>query len=66
MRLSFIEVLCLAAIGTAMVELHDNHRFMRPGSSPATALATAAKPAADAGGARSPDVVNAVSTSSYR
>jgi len=66
-RLSLIEGLCLVAIGATMVELHDNHRFARPGFPPAAALTPAAKPAAGAGEARSTDTVTAISTTTgYR
>jgi hypothetical protein len=57
-RPSFVEGLCLVAIGVAMVELHDGRRIGRPGIRSETTLATAAKPAAAAGLARSPGVVN--------
>ena len=44
--MSVMEGICLVAIGVAMVELKDGHRFARPGISPdVAALATAAKPA---------------------
>jgi len=44
--MSIMEGICLVAIGVAMVELKDGHRFARPGISPGmAALATAAKPA---------------------
>jgi len=48
-RVSFIEGLCLVAIGFAMVELHDSQRAGRAGLQPGAALAMAAKPAAVAG-----------------
>ncbi len=40
--MSVMEGVCLVAIGVAMVELKDGHRFARPG---VAALATTAKPA---------------------
>lgn len=44
--MSVMEGICLVAIGVAMVELKDGHRFARPGiGTDVTALATAAKPA---------------------
>lgn len=48
--MSFMEGVCLVAIGVAMVELKDGHRFARPpGIYPGVAaLAVAAKPAAAA------------------
>jgi hypothetical protein len=52
MRLSFIEGVCLVAIGVAMVELQDGHRFERTGNHSGSALATAAKPAAASGAER--------------
>ena len=48
MRLSFVEGVCLVAIGVAMVELQDGHRFARQGISPSATVAVAAKPAAAA------------------
>ena len=45
MRLSFIEGVCLVAMGVAMVELHDGQRLGRPGIHSGPTLA-AAKPAA--------------------
>ena len=59
--MSLIEGLCLVAIGAAMVELHDSHRFARPEILPAAALARPAQPAGGAGEARSPDVSNGMS-----
>jgi hypothetical protein len=47
-RLSFVEGVCLVAIGVAMVELQDGHRFARPGITPGATVAVAAKPAAAA------------------
>jgi hypothetical protein len=55
-RLSFIEGVCLVAIGVAMVELQDGHRFERTGIHSGSALATATKPAA-ASGAERPQAV---------
>jgi hypothetical protein len=66
MRLSFIEALCLVAIGATMVELHDTRRFARPGPLDATALATAAKPAAGAAEVRSTETANAIPNAGYR
>ena len=45
MRISFLEWLCIFAIGAAMVELHDDHRLTRPGMEPPTAVGGAAKTA---------------------
>lgn len=53
MRLSFVEAVCLVAIGATVVELHDGHRFGRTAIRPESALATAAKPAVVAGQIRS-------------
>lgn len=63
MRVSLIEGLCLVAIGAAMVEIHDNHRFARAGNAPAAGLATAAKPAAVAAPKRLPDSEGATAPS---
>ena len=63
MRVSLIEGLCLVAIGAAMVEIHDNHRFPRAGNAPAAGLATAAKPAAVAVPERLPDSEGATAPS---
>jgi len=52
-RLTFIEAVCLVAIGATVVELHDGHRFGRTAIRPESALATAAKPAVVAGQVRS-------------
>jgi hypothetical protein len=62
-RVSLIEGLCLVAIGAAMVEIHDNHRFARAGNAPAAGLATAAKPAAVAAPKRLPDSEGATAPS---
>jgi hypothetical protein len=64
-RLSFIEGVCLVAIGMAMVELHDGQRFSRPGMNSGTTLATGAKPAAG-GLVRLHDVVNLAPNEGYR
>ena len=66
MRLSFIEALCLVAIGATMVELHDTRRFARPSTPDATALATAAKPAAGAGEARSTEPASGIPNAGHR
>lgn len=51
--MSIMEGICLVAIGVAMVELKDGHRFARPGISPGlAALATSAKPANSGGAER--------------
>ena len=51
--MSVMEGICLVAIGVAMVELKDGHRFARPGISPGlAALATSAKPATSASAER--------------
>ena len=62
MRLSFIEGLCLVAIGVAMVELQDGHRFARPGTGGEASGATAVKSAA---AARLEPVREAVAPHSY-
>ena len=66
MRLSFIEGLCLVAIGATMVELHDSHRLARTGIPPETALATAAKPAAAASQGLSMESSKLISDAVYR
>ena len=51
--MSVMEGICLVAIGVAMVELKDGHRFARAGVTPGVAaLATAAKPASASGAER--------------
>ena len=66
MRLSFIEGLCLVAIGATMVELHDSQRLARTGIPPETALATAARPAAAASQVRSKESSQLTSNAVYR
>ena len=65
MRLSFIEGLCLVAIGATMVELHDSYRSGRSAIRPESALVTAAKPAA-AGDVRSQQPSKLLSTAGNR
>ena len=60
MRLSFIEGVCLVAIGVAMVELHGGHRLVRPGVH-STTTRVAATPAAS-GVVRSNAAASLVST----
>ena len=65
MRVSFMEVACLVAIGVAMVELHGGNRPAGTGVHSAAALATAAKPAV-AGPARAREALNPMPNESNR
>ncbi|HVN34742.1 MAG TPA: hypothetical protein VMU96_05740 [Casimicrobiaceae bacterium] len=66
--MSFIEGLCLVAIGAAMVELHDNQRFERQGAAFVATPATAAKPVRAAGEVRIPESASSrkISEGGYR
>ena len=66
MRLSFIEAVCLVAIGATVVELHDGHRFGRTAIRPESALATAAKPAVVAGQVRPKEASSPMPGPDYR
>lgn len=66
MRLSFLEGLCLVAIGVAMVELQGGQRAGRPEMNAGTALATAAKPAAAAGSVRLHEAMSLTQKEGYR
>ena len=61
--MSFIEGVCLVAIGAAMVELHDNQRFGRQGSAFVATLAAAAKPGRAAGDVRFAEIARRRETS---